>query len=578
MRICPKCGYVYKEDGVFCTQCGFRYRTSANDPVSESINFSGYADDGNPAPAKHGKKGNNHLNFGTEKEKDKDQDTPLTPHWESVSSKKKTGRRKKPAGPMIAGILAILVIAGIAIFSFVRTWEKANTEKKQIDTLHTEIMATCKREREDYLEESVKIKDIEEFEERANTIKNSENSQNLEKINRLRDLKEKQTEYDDKLVEGQTKELNKARKKVIKNQDKAHLKEFMIAGEDEEMQGYDADYSTHLEEKKFRLCSDDLDHMKSLSEKILDDSESQSMYSEGSFPLNNEFIPQTIEVSVDAETYTENLTDDHFTLIEKIGGEDPQYLKASIKKRIQEGNEVRYQLYFKTNNNSDYTTQRGYRLHVRNLEGTKGFNMETGTRPADYVKLAVKDKLEEFVELYNRDCQDHQYYSLKDMVESDSQAEDRLSGIPGSREKEAIIDSDDDYDTFHINQDGTVFAKIRLTHEVLEVKSYGELEPEEESRMRSDMQKDDRIQQYQGQEYVIGENSSDQYVAEPVNEADYYVGEKYSGLESFTFRMSNNAINALIRYEVEEREIIEVEGVEYKPDPDNYIILNNLIY
>ena len=554
MRICPKCGFAEKSGASFCGHCGFHLL----DPnLTQNPNLRVENPETGPEPVAspvtppsekpRRKPDNHHLTFSEEKP-------------------------KKQRGPMIAGIAAILLLVCVAVFFFVTNQRKIHSENSQIEEHYQAVKDLCQRQRDDYLEEAVDNEALDEFDTTADSIKDSEDTPNQTKINRLKNLREKAEEYDTTVCQEQQKSLDESMKALTDQKDA--LSDYMLEGEDGQMDGYEKNYASHIDDKKFRLASDDVNQLKDLEERIADTSESKSKYSAKKLLLEEEFIPKTLDFSVDAETYTAELTEDHFTLFEQVGNGEPHVLPVKITKAKKNKNMIDYQLVFETQSPKDYESKRGYRLHVRNKEGTKGFDAQEGTIPSLLVKKAVQEKLKEFVKAFNQDCSNSSYSALKPLVQSKTQAESKLSGITTSDKQEAITDSANDFSRFKINSDNTVSCTIRFTYRVGQMVSYDRIRsrPVEEAAMRRDV----RIETFRGTQWAIYEEDGVPVAGERVAEAKYAIDESLNENDSFSFNMTNTGIKEIYQYDFDSPEITEVHSVKYVPDKNNAVTINDL--
>lgn len=498
----------------------------------------------------------------------------------SFAGKGDFDRPSRSVWPIVAGLIAVLIIVGVGVWFFITNQRLEKKQQAEIDQHFSDIEAIYNRQKNDYLDDALEDWKGEEFYENARDIKEDENRSNEQIITDLKSVKEDFTSYDDRLAKSQKEELDKSFDKA-KDQ---YNKEFLIEGEQEKLDQYVADYGTHTDQRNFKAAKADIESYSDLEKNIMNNEEDPSNYSAKAILLEEEFMPETLDFTVDTDTYTVDgnaMTASHFTLTEQIGKDGKQkYIEdVKVSDLIIEGDEAKYQLTFSPGKPDNYKKDRLYILHVRNREGTKGFTAQQGTNPEKMIQKAAQEYMKDFVDAFNEDCHENSrsFNAMKDYLEKGSQAYGDYSALPGldTVYNEQITDASGT--EISIDEKGSS-VKITTTFSYYIVRDRERskiMESEKEkSYYNSGANKNFSEEEYFGEKYIVySTDNGASYKAQTRSESSTFkVYERLTEYNTFRLRIRDNSkIGPIYEHANDTNHVSKVEGMEYLEDTDKEV-------
>lgn len=542
MKICPICHNKEMDDlSAFCSGCGYRFHES-----------QGQASAGrrDPAYPDGGISFQNHL----------DADRPGRPIW-----------------PIIAGLIALILIVGTGVWFFISNQRLEKKQQNEIDQHFSEIKAIYTRQKDQYLDDALKDWKGQDFYDAAKKTKDDENLSNEQKISSLKSRKEEFRTYDDTLAKNQKEQLDKS----FEEAKGKYEEEFLIEGEQDKLNQFEQDYDTHTDKRYFKDAKADIEGYADLEKKIMSDDEDPANFSAKAILVPEEFMPETLDFSADANTYTVDgkaMSDAHFSLIEQVGEDGEQkYIKdLRVADLIVDGDEAKYQLTFTPGKADNYSKNRLYILHVRNRDGSKGFTAQQGTNPEKMIQNAAQQYMKDFVEAFNSDCSasSRVFNAMKDYLEKDSQAYDDYKNLPGlsSVYDEQITDAS--------GTEITVSGKGEYVKITTTFSYYIERDRSRDSIMGTEKEKsyynngnnkNFEEQEYGGEDYIVYTlDRGDSYRAQTRSGSSIFkVYERLTEYNTFQLRIDNNtSVGPIYKHENGEASVSSVDGMEYLEDHD----------
>ena len=505
MKRCHYCGWEGDDADLFCLNCGNKLDTFAESDMGEPADEWGY------------------------------DDRPRRNRW-----------------PIIAGLIAVIILLVTGTGYMIHTTRKEKKIEKQIEGYYNTIKKIHDRQVSDYLEEATDVEASDKFLDQANEIRDNDNLTGEKKASTLKDLCEEVEKNDESLRKQQEEELDKGFSRLQgasfdKFNPKKHgyIKEYLVEGEEQKINQFESDYASDIEGFHYRKARDVLTDYENLDKQIMDDSDTgnKNRYSANTLLLEDEFIPETLDFLVDGDTYGDRLDNSHFTVFEQIGEKgEKHYLKSEVISAQQQSNGmVLYQIHFQTRDDSDYDTGRGYRVHVRNAKGTRGFDAEEKVIPKAKVKDAVEEELKKFISAFNHDCaRDYKTFDqLRNCLESGSQAYDDFKDQPSKPNilGEGITGIEDGTTSMEIAKDGES-VKVSLTFDFeLGIRvAYGDMKDKEKSYVRKGSRRNFDVLDLNKKTYAVNEN----YDASLLKNAVFLSRETRTEKDVFRFRIVDN--------------------------------------
>ena len=498
----------------------------------------------------------------------------------SFSNQIDTDKPRRSVWPLVAGLLAAAIIAGTAFYYFISIGRIEKKQKAEIDRLYSDVETIYNRQKNEYLDDALKDWQGETFYDKATDTKEDDNLSNEQKISALKSILDDFRPYDDSLAKAQKEQLDKSFDKAKGK----YNKEFLIEGEQDQLDQFEKDYSAHTDERNFKAAKADIESYSELEKKIMNDDEEKVNYSAEKILNSEEFMPATLDFSVDTEAYTadgKEMSASHFTLIEQIGRDGKQkYIRdISVSDLEIDGGEARYQLSFSPGKPEDYKTDRLYILHVRRQDGSRGFTAQQGTNPEKLILAATSDYMEEFVKAFNEDCSENSrtFSAMASYLENDSQAYNDYKGLPGlpSVYNEQIEDASgtdikvtDDGKSVHVT---TTFAYFIVRDRELEQITDSTAE---RSYYYDGENKDFGEETYEDKDYIFysKDNGATYNAQEKSSHSSFKVYEHLSEYNTFDLRITDNtSVGPIYKHSNDAPSVTKVEGMEYNIDPDKEI-------
>ena len=617
MKICPICNNKEDDIGaVFCSECGFRFQdsspntgksmmyapTSLNDSGGEdrrSHGELGYPDPRletrdsrrkNPSPGKRRRENTRPGPHGAERQRDS---APVRPGPMRAEERKGgAGKRTDDGGisfagmqdldgpgrsiwPLVAGMIAVLIIVGVGVWFFITNQRLEKKQKAKINQAYSEIETIYNRQKNDYLEDALEDWEGDKFLDKARDVKDDDNRSYEQKITDLKSVKDEFTSYDDRLAKGQEEELDKSFDKA-KDQ---YNKEFLIEGEEDKLNQYVTDYGTHKDERNYKAAKADIEGYSDLEKNIMNNEEDPSNYSAKAILVEDEFMPQTLDFTVDTDTYTvdgNQMSDSHFSLMEQIGEDGKQkYIdNVTVSDLIVDGDEAKYQLTFSPGKPDNYKKNRLYILHVRNRDGTRGFTAQQGTNPEKMIQKAAQAFMKDFVDAFNNDCgEDSRVFNqMKDYLEKGSQAYDDYSGLPGLSNvyNEQITDASGTEITIE-DKGGHVKITTTFSYYIVRDRERSSImdSEKEKSYYNSGSNKNFSEEEYNGDKYIVySTDNGDSYKAQTRSDSSSFkVYERLTEYNTFELRIQDNRkVGPIYKHSNDSNHVSKVEGMEYLED------------
>ena len=482
-------------------------------------------------------------------------------------------RPRRPVWPFIAGFIALAIIVGTGIFFTISNNNLIKSQEKEIEDLYRGIGKLRDHQKENYLDEALENYKGDQFCDEAKEKKEAD-IKNEQKISYLKTIKEDFEEYDDKLAANQKESLDKEFKKV-----KGKYKEpYLIDGEKEQFDSWEKEYDDNIEGRRFKAARQNIEDYGNREKMIANDDEISSNYSVKHLLDENEFMPETLDFSASADTYTNNgsaMGADHFTLIEQIGEKGKEtYIDIDDVSMEMDGNMAKYVLKFKPGKKDDYTSKRAYVLHVRNQKADKAFTAMEGTVPEVKIQQATADYMKAFVKAFNADCsaESKTFDKMKEYLEDGSQAYDDYKGLPGKDnvEGEGIYDQDDF--RVSVNKDHSkVKVDVTFYYEIARYRTYKDIKENstEKSFARSDSTKSKDFIIYDS--FVAFERDGENMAQNLDDSSRFLVHEYLSESNHFEINMTNSSIGRITDHDNGSANVTRVEEMSYQVDDEKEI-------
>ena len=544
MKICPVCNnHEPGNDARFCSECGYRFEDSYEERVEReerSYDTSGAG------------KRRRRLSYGMKEDTPLSLDRPVRQKW-----------------PFIVGGVTIVIVVATAIFFAVSDHNFIMSQEKKIQKQFSHIENLRNSQKENYLDEALEDWKGDEFYSKAKEIKDNEDAGKEQQLSAIKELREKFDKYDEELVSGQTRSLNMEYSKVQGKYEES----FLIEGEKEKIDAFEKEYDTDIDEHLFKSAKTVIENYGELEKNIANDDEAKSSYSAKHLLDEDEFMPTILDFSVFSDSYTNNgeaMGADHFTLIEQVGQKGKQkYIDIDKVSMSVKNGEYMYVLKFKTGQPDNYKKDRGYILHVRNMDGTRGFTVQEGTNPEKKIQKAVADYMTGFVKAFNSDCDadSKTFNKMKDYLEKGSQAWEDFKGQPSrERIKGEGITGQENFEVSMNKDYSKATVHVNFKYEIARYRSYGEIcdNSKEDSFCHSDStdQKDFLIRG----DYV-GYRKGGEYRGQELSDSSRFLCHEYlSENEVFTMNLTNNSAGKIIQHENDTAQITDVLGMSYQED------------
>ena len=187
------------------------------------------------------------------------------------------------------------------------------------------------------------------------------------------------------------------------------------------------------------------------------------------------------------------------------------------------------------------------------------------------MKEIAADWVEQFIAAFNSDCASgtRTYAAMANMIESGSQAEEELSGIP-SREgvRDEKISWNRSFDEIQLNSDGTISCSALFTYSLDQDNSYEKMSDRPlEKKQFDEMVEKGSYKVWDGSDgktYLVN-TAILQKSAELLGETTYHVKESMGEMDSFVLNSKKGEITSLSSFESGTPEITMVEEFEYVP-------------
>ena len=582
MKVCPACHSQEISEAHYCSKCGFHF--ADDDPVFNNQENKKRKKTGSSRKVKkHG----HHPGHGTAKGRNYGPEDPHKMKAGKGVRKKKIKKRvrkkvrempvddrpRRPVWPFIAGFIAIAIALGTGIYFTITNNNFLRSQEKEIEELYGSIQQLRTHQKENYLEEALTDYQGDRFCDEAKE-KNDAELRNEQKISYLKSIKEEFDAYDDQLASSQKETLD-GQFNEIKGK---YQEPYLINGEKEQFEAWEKDYETYVEERRFNDARKVIEDYGSREKMIANDDESNLNYSVEHLLDEDEFMPETLHLSVAADTYTDNgrqMGPDHFTLVEQIGKKGKEtYVPVDSVSLVMKGNEARYTLKFQPGKRGNYTSKRAYVLHVRNQNGDRGFTVMDGTVPDLKIQQATADYIKDFVKAFNEDCDadSRKFNKMKDYLKKGSQAYDDYKDLPGKSnvEGEGIYDQED-Y-SMSVNKDHTkVTVDVTFLYEIGRYRSYDSIRDNSAERSFAHSDSTDSKDFVIYDSYVVYERDGEKRAQELDNSSTFLVHEYLSETNHFEIDMTNTFIGQITGHDNGSTDVTNVEGMSYQVDGDKHV-------
>ena len=581
MKICPVCHHREMEDNsVFCSECGYRFPTPQASTGLDKKRPRPQASTGQNKvyPSKDMRNPGKSVRPGKIKPAD-NRDPAYPGSGVSFQNHLEADRPGRPIWPIIAGLIAILLIVGIGVWFFISNQRLEKKQQAEIDEHFSDIEAIYTRQKDQYLDDALKDWKGQDIYDAAKKTKEDENLSNEQKISSLKSNKEEFQTYDDTLAKNQEEQLDKS----FDEAKGKYEEEFLIEGEKDKLNQFEKDYDDHTDKRNFKAAKADIEGYADLEKMIMNDEEDPSNFSAKAILVPEEFMPETLDFSVDANTYTVDgkpMSDAHFNLIEQVGEDgEQQYIQdVTVSDLEVDGDEAKYQLTFTPGKPDNYSKNRLYILHVRNADGSKGFTAQQGTNPEKMIQNAAQKYMKDFVDAFNSDCgEDSRVFNeMKDYLEKDSQAYNDYKNLPGLSTvyNEQITDASDT-DITVAGKGEYVKITTTFTYIIVRQRSRDTImaNEKEKSFYNNSDNKNFSEEEYYGDTYIVYKNGDGPYKAQiRSGSSTFKVYEYLTEYNTFQLRIDNNtSVGPIYKHENGETNITSVEGMEYLEDPNKEV-------